>query len=254
MKVVIIGAGNMATFLGYALQSKGVEIVQMYNRNIDSGYVLADALNVPLIDNLAKIDHSADAYLLCIADDALQEIASKMPKVQGTVIHCSGTQSLKAIASASEKQAVIWPIYSIKKDNLPQQNSIPLVIEGSDATALQTARFIAEKISSIVVEVNHQQRKKLHLTAVLVNNFTNHLLSIAEKICDEEALSFEVLKPIIHQTLAQIETKRPSETQTGPAIRGDEATMAQHLDLLKLQPHWQDIYKSISDSIQKMNR
>ena len=254
MRVVLIGAGNMATFLGYALQAKDVELIQVFNRNADRARALAEALNTKAIASFDEMDLNADAYLLCVADDAIRPLAENMPKVEGTVIHFSGSQALDSAVAASPNVAVLWPIYSIRKDHLPQQATIPLVIEAINAQALQTVRFLAEKVSTTIIEANHSQRQRLHLSAVLVNNFTNHLMAIAETICAEEKLSFEIFRPIIQQTLAQIAIKQPRDIQTGPAIRGDEATMEAHLHLLKSHPLWQKIYEDMSASIINMYR
>src|SRR5690606_21169148 len=114
------------------------------------------------------------------------------------------------------------------------------------------AEQLAKGLSDNVLLTDFTQRKILHLNAVIANNFTNHLLVIAQKICEQHGLPFSVLFPIIRQTTEQIQYINPSESQTGPAIRGDEATMAEHMRLLESNPQWQSIYKLLSQSIQSL--
>ena len=89
-------------------------------------------------------------------------------------------------------------------------------------------------------------RKRL---AVMVNNFTNHLYALIEKYCKDEGLDFYLLLPLIQETAARLEDASPSKTQTGPAIRGDDATIEKHLDLLNKYPQLKKIYELFTESI-----
>ncbi len=142
-------------------------------------------------------------------------------------------------------------MYSVRKNNLPKDGNVPLIVEGNNEEATDIAYRLAADISGRVLRTDFQQRQMLHLNAVFANNFTNHLLTIAQKICEEYKLPFEILHPIIRQTLEQTEKILPAESQTGPAIRHDDATIAKHLQLLAPYPDWQEVYARISKSIQE---
>jgi len=92
------------------------------------------------------------------------------------------------------------------------------------------------------------QRKALHVAAVFVCNFTNHLYQIGETICEENQLSFDLLKPLILETADKIQTLSPSEAQTGPAKRNDTTTINSHLNFLK-DENQINIYKTLTKSI-----
>jgi hypothetical protein len=68
----------------------------------------------------------------------------------------------------------------------------------------------------------------LHVAAVFVNNFTNHLYTIGNKICEENQVPFDILKPLILETAHKIMTISPNEAQTGPAKRNDITTIEAH--------------------------
>ena len=89
----------------------------------------------------------------------------------------------------------------------------------------------------------------MHLAAVLVNNFTNHLFVEAAEICKKNDLSFNLLKPIIQETFEKIETLSPQDAQTGPAIRRDEKTIKKHLKLIE-SSYLKSIYKLFTSAIQ----
>jgi predicted short-subunit dehydrogenase-like oxidoreductase (DUF2520 family) len=92
---------------------------------------------------------------------------------------------------------------------------------------------------------------KLHVAAVMVNNFTNHLYKLAEDYCKNEGLDFRQLIPLIEETAERLKTISPADAQTGPAIRHDAPTIEKHLIILEKYPHLKEIYKIMTESIQQ---
>jgi predicted short-subunit dehydrogenase-like oxidoreductase (DUF2520 family) len=252
MRIVIIGSGNIAHFFAPRFQSKGHDIIQIYSREENNAALLAKACNVPSYTNqLSEIDKTADAYILAVKDGALEYLNQTLSLKGKLVIHCAGAVSLDTISNISENVGVIWTLYSINKKNLPTSNDIPLIVEANNSKGLEDTMSLAKAISENVLQANASQRQMLHLNAVIVNNFTNHLLTIAQKLSEENKFPFEILQPIIQQTFSQIQNILPSESQTGPAIRKDDETIKKHLSLLENHPVWHQIYKDISASIQE---
>ena len=252
MRIVFIGSGNIAHFFATRLKDKGHELVQVYSRNQDHAQALATLCGISLVTTaIEDIVADADVYILAIKDDALSAIATQLHFPGKVVLHCAGAVPLDVMTGISEHLAVIWSLYSIKKQHLPAGDQVPLIVEANTAQARSLALALAGDISVTVLETNLLQRQMLHLNAVFVNNFTNHLLTIAQKIGEEHQLPFAILQPIIRQTLEQAGRVMPSESQTGPAVRHDEETIQKHLSLLTDHPHWQKIYADISASIQQ---
>ena len=110
---------------------------------------------------------------------------------------------------------------------------------------------MAKTIGNLVYQVNDNQRAVLHVAAVFANNFTNHCFALAEKILEEADLPFEMLHPLMEETLAKALQDSPAKMQTGPAMRGDEETIRRHLSLLSQHPEWQALYANLSQSIQR---
>ena len=75
------------------------------------------------------------------------------------------------------------------------------------------------------------------------------MLTLAESICAEQNLPFEILKPLILETFSKAILSGPRESQTGPAVRGDQKTIEKHLRLLADQAELTTIYKAITKSI-----
>ena len=89
----------------------------------------------------------------------------------------------------------------------------------------------------------------MHVAAVFVNNFTNHLYQIGSEICEKNQVPFEILKPLITETANKIMVISPNDAQTGPAKRNDIATIEAHEAFLANQNHL-NIYKILTQSIQ----
>jgi hypothetical protein len=107
----------------------------------------------------------------------------------------------------------------------------------------------AKELSPKVEIAGDEERLKLHVAAVIVSNFTNHLYAIAEAYCIEEKIDFDMLKPLIGETALRIRTISPAAVQTGPAVRKDIHTLDKHLRLLVNHPKLRTTYLRLTDSI-----
>ena len=127
--------------------------------------------------------------------------------------------------------------------------SVPICLEAENEKDVQTLKQLAHSISNAVYEINSEQRKALHVAAVFVNNFVNHLYQVGNEICDANAIPFAILKPLIQETANKIATLSPKNAQTGPAKRNDLKTIAAHEEFLKNE-NQAAIYKLLTQSLQ----
>ena len=80
------------------------------------------------------------------------------------------------------------------------------------------------------------------------------MAGIAEELLRKEGESYRLLLPLLHETIDKLEEMEPAMAQTGPAARGDEGTIAKHLELLREYPEWQKLYTFISRDIAKVRK
>ena len=248
MDIVLIGTGNTATVLGRKLKKAGHNIVQVFGRNSKDASELAYELDTESTNYWNVVNKNADLYILAVSDIAVEEVFHELQLTDKTVVHTAASVSKEVLKEGSGHYGVLYPLQSLKKDMgyLPE---IPVVIDASDKKTLNMLDVLAHTISDRVVEAGDETRLKLHLAAVMVNNFTNHLYALIEKYCKDEGLDFYLLLPLIQETAARLEDASPSKTQTGPAIRGDDATIEKHLDLLNKYPQLKKIYELFTESI-----
>ena len=175
------------------------------------------------------------------------EFSSELPIKDQLVVHTSGSVSCQDLAEHN-RRGVFYPLQSFSKNRESNFKEIPICIEAEFNKDLLLLEELAAALSDDVYFIDSDQRKKLHLAAVFVNNFVNHLYQIGHDICAREALPFEILKPLIAETARKIEEMTPSDAQTGPAKRNDLKTINEHLELLS-DDH-KALYQLISKSIQ----
>lgn len=249
--VVCIGAGKIANQLMPVLEEAGCEIVQVYNRRTGPAEELSKKLkNASFTSSLREINPEADLYFLVVSDDAIGIIADQLLGIispSAIAIHCSGSLSLDILPF--QRKAAFYPLQSFSIDHEASWRWIPLIITTEDEDTWTTLDEIAGAISSSVYRMTDEQKSILHVAAVFTNNFSNHMLTAAEKICNEHQLPFEMLKPLILETFSKAILNGPKENQTGPAVRGDQKTIEKHLALIKGDPKLVEIYKAVTSSI-----
>ncbi len=254
MNIVILGSGNIATHLGRAFKMAGQNISQVWSRDITHARTLADTLAAEPIDSMFDLDRSADLFIIAVKDEAIREIALELKLNDQLLVHTSGSTGLSALEGASKKIGVFYPLQTFSKIKSVDFRLIPIIIEANSPEVLSSIRAIADRLSEKVIELNSEQRKTLHVAAVFACNFTNHLFGLAQELLEEKGLDYELLKPLIEETLSKIEMNDPVSVQTGPAIREDQATIQAHLELLKHNPALSELYTKLSQSIVNLHK
>lgn len=251
MKIVCIGAGRLAHHLMPELQYSGHVITQVYNRTQWPAVLLSQKLHhADHITRLEDLNTDADFYFLTVADDAIAEVATELARLhdlKGIVVHCSGVSGLDLISSSH--RGIFYPLQTFSEHHEVEWSQTPIIITSDKEDISQQLHKLARTISSVVYTMNEEQKSIVHLAAVFANNFTNHLMTLAEDICKQHNVPFEILKPLIYSTFQKATQLGPSESQTGPAIRGDEMTIQKHLALPEDQPEVKRIYQMITESI-----
>ena len=249
MKVTIIGSGNVATCLANLFDQNGFEIFEIFSRNIIHAETLASRFHANFTDKLSSLSMESDLYLLAVDDKTIEEIANKINVGHKMVVHCSGTISMQSLNHASSNVGVLYPLQSFNKNMQSQIPEFTFVICASQQTMEEKLNNICSKLNRDCIVMNDEQRKELHMAAVFVNNFTNHMVAIAEKWLAEKNIPNELMLPLLSNTFEKIKVMGAIDSQTGPAKRNDEKIINEHLQLLASHPDWQKIYSLITGSI-----
>ena len=246
IRITLIGSGNVAQHLIKAFsKSEAIEIAQVFSRKKET---LATLVEYDKIVNDFEDLKEADLYIIAVSDDAILEVSEQLPFNNQLVVHTSGTSSIEILDDKNRK-GVFYPLQTFSKNKDIDFSVIPICLEAENTFDFRVLDIVAKAISTAVFPINSEQRKALHVAAVFVNNFTNHLYQIGQEICEENQVSFDILKPLIQETAEKIKTLDPIDAQTGPAKRHDSSTIEAHLKYLTNE-NQKNIYKILTQSIQ----
>jgi predicted short-subunit dehydrogenase-like oxidoreductase (DUF2520 family) len=248
MNVVMIGTGNVATVLCKLMFTKGHCIEQIVGRDETKVNNLGHLVQAKSCTNIKNIKLDADLYIVAVVDDAVANLVNELHLHNQLLVHTAGSLSKKVLQKASSNYGVLWPLQTLRKEtnHLPE---IPFIIDGSSELVVNRLQDFAQTLSSKYFVANDEARIQLHLGAVVVSNFTNHLFALADDFCKKEQLDFQLLLPLINETVLRLKNHAPKDVQTGPAIRGDFETVEKHIELLNNYPHMQAFYEVFSKSI-----
>ena len=253
LRIGLFGAGRVASQLGPALATAGHHIAFVWSRTAPAAAALAARLpGAHVLATLAAPLPPADVYLLAGPDAAVEPLLAATAWPAGAlVVHLAGALPLAVFATQpAVRGGVFYPLQTFSPGRAIAWATVPLCIEAADALAEETLLLLANSLSQHVLRLHSAQRLKLHVAAVFANNFTNHLLGIADALLAEAALPSALLAPLVRETMDKALANPPFEMQTGPATRRDAPTLAAHQAALAAHPTWQALYEQLTISIQ----
>lgn len=242
IKVALVGTGAVSTHLKEVFSNApGVDLVQVIQSR---GNTMSKTLKSHKKDGN---EEQIDIYIIAVSDDAIHIVSEQFKDSNQLIVHTSGSVSMEALPK-EVRSGVFYPLQTFSKDRKVDFKTIPICIEASENNDLELLRRLAASISDSVYKISSEQRKSLHLAAVFINNFTNHLYHIGSEICEINRVPFEVLKPLLLETAKKAVELSPINAQTGPAVRNDSKTIEKQLDQLKNE-NQRSIYKVLTKSI-----
>ena len=241
----IIGAGNMAYQLTQAFHNHPeVQLQQLYNRSKLSPEF--DAFEIEKTHHLSTL-RPADVCIIAVKDEAIAGISKKLPFENQLVVHTSGNTSIEAIDSKN-RRGVFYPLQTMNKQTIVDFTKVPFCLEAENTNDFCLLQRLASLLSTKIYTLNSYQRRVLHLAAVFMNNFSNHLVYISQQICKENEVPFEILQPLLAETFIKLQNTSAYDAQTGPARRNDFLTITNHLAMLD-NNNYKEIYDIITKSI-----
>jgi predicted short-subunit dehydrogenase-like oxidoreductase (DUF2520 family) len=251
-KIAILGAGNVAWNLAPALEDAGHEITEVYARDLKKAMEITEMLYATEPkDDLDFSDSEAQIFIFAVNDQAISELADEVILPEGSIlVHTSGSVPLDSLDySSAYNTGIFYPLQSFTKGKKIDMDEVPFLVESEDEEVLQKLKKLAKSLSPMVYVVRSKDRKAIHIAAVFASNFSNHMIRIAEEIMRRQGLDFEMLKPLIIETISKSLQIGAKKAQTGPAIREDYETLEEHHRFLSFNESFAEIYKLISQDI-----
>lgn len=249
MRIVLIGAGRLATQLGMALRSVEHEIAAVWSRSMESAELLASQIGGMPTNDLAHLPAEADVFIVSVKDSALTTVVAEAVKGRSSqlFVHMAGSMPLALFSGYATRYGVFYPMQSFSKERRVDFAEIPVFIEAGDADSLAVIHSLAASVSRHVRELSTEDRKYLHLAAVFACNFTNHCYAMSAEILEQHGVPFDVMLPLIDETARKVHELHPKEAQTGPAVRYDENVI--NMQSALLDGTMKSVYDLLSKSI-----
>ena len=241
-KLSIVGIGNVGSHLYDAFKQENIEVTHVFSRSQPSEDILDSS---EWVNDLGQLP-SGQLVLVCVPDDLISSIISEIP-ADCPIAYTSGSVELNQLHERDEL-GVFYPLQTFTKGSPINVFEVPFFIEARSTDFASKLFDLAWVISRKVSYASSAERKKLHLAAVFINNFTNHLAHISKSYLDHQNLDFEHLKPLLKETARKLESQDPIDIQTGPARRNDKEIIQDHIDALE-DPLQKEIYRLLSKSI-----
>jgi len=210
----IIGPGRAGLSLAGALEGTTFEVIDMLGREQS---VADSAINVDLV-------------VIATPDSAIASTAAAIRPVESTVVaHLSGAWGTDLLGTHLLKAAV-HPLVALPDAAIGAarlHSGAWFAVAGH-----QIGRDMVAALHGRPFDIADSDRAGYHAAAVIASNHLVALLGQAERISAEFGVPFEAIVDLATDTMANVAQLGPAASLTGPAARGDEATIARHLAAL----------------------
>jgi len=248
-RIAIAGLGNLGWNLAFRLFERGYNVRQVIAEKNQRRLKFAKRIEAELIEDPSELKPRIELLFVCVPDDKIQSFVKTVPNEELPIVHCSGSTPL--LEDIPNPTGVFYPFQTFTKFFSVDWHGVPIFIESGDEALRSQLRRLGEDLSRNVNEVSFEQRRAIHIAGVFGANFTNHLLYLTKTILDKEKVPFEVMKPLMEETLRKAFDHGPAGAQTGPARRNDMKVVKKHLVLLKDNPELMKFYQLFTESIMK---
>jgi predicted short-subunit dehydrogenase-like oxidoreductase (DUF2520 family) len=210
MKISIVGAGRAGTSFSTALAASGHDVQLVHH------------------DELHLIS-APDVILLTVPDDFIDVIALQIPHNENQIVaHVAGSRTLSVLGE-HPRVASIHPLMALPSGDLGAARlyGATYCVAGDEGI-----REIATALNGRIITLSDEQRTLYHATAVVAANHLVALMGHVKELAEAAGLSLEDFLPLAEQSLRDVKEVGPQDALTGPASRGDMATIDAHLAAL----------------------
>lgn len=241
--VAFVGSGKVASGFANLFHQAGFVITGISSRNKETGKVLAEKFEVPFFD-LSK-DLKADLIFVAVADQNVIDVVNIFSSKQN-VAFTAGSIDLESVEN-KKTRAVFYPLQSFTEGRNLKAEDIPILLEVNTKSLQKKLEAICKEIGFEFQNCDSEKRKKVHLSAVFLNNFVNHMVFLGMEEATKNKIDWKLFEPLLYETFEKLKRQSPFEAQTGPAKRKDRLILENHLSLLEGRK--KEIYKLLSQNI-----
>jgi predicted short-subunit dehydrogenase-like oxidoreductase (DUF2520 family) len=243
------GAGRVASALCKRIFAMGFKIDHITSLSEERGRKLADECKASWSSDLS-FPSSTDIVIVAVPDHDLKAVLENVRCSPGALVaHTAGSFGTDIIPDMINHKGVFYPLQTFSTGRDVDFEGLPFLLESSDRQSSDILADLVAAVGGRSYFVNTDQRILVHLAAVFICNFSNHMLTLGKQISGKAGVPFDIFYPLLQETTSKAMDLGPEKSQTGPALRNDRNTIEKHLELLSFSPELRKMYNEISMSI-----
>jgi len=265
--IAIIGPGRAGSALGRALHTAGYTIAAIGGRNPENVRNLAEELGARACQSPATTLDLADLTIVAVPDDVILPLATDMVEslcsaAGHAAVHLSGAQDRSALRplahQGSVRTGVFHPLQTFRRGPEAVVNVAGTYFGiDADAPLREQLTQMARDLQGHPFDLTGVDLALYHAAAVFAANYPVTLLAEAIALAADAGLDAETARRGLTALLAgavnNLHDLAPADAITGPASRGDEGTIARHLEALKRDPALQRLYQLLAERTKLLN-
>jgi predicted short-subunit dehydrogenase-like oxidoreductase (DUF2520 family) len=250
-KISFAGAGRVASALCRKMYAAGYDIELIVSLSEVNGRSLSESCMASW-SQIAEFPLSTDLIIVAVPDHSLISVLNDLTcNPETLVVHTAGSFGLEVFPEHIKRKGVFYPLQTFSKNRIVDFSGLPFLLESSDSFSSAIMEELAHSMGGKTLFVSSEQRIMIHLSAVFICNFTNHMLTGGWQVAEKAGIPFEIFFPLLKETISKAMDLGPEKSQTGPAVRNDTNTTGKHLELLSFSPDLQKLYREVTMSIIK---
>ncbi len=245
VSIGFVGAGTLGRGLALALAAVGCSVTAVSSRTRASADWLAERIDgCVALDTPQDVADRCNLVFITTPDGVIAEVAAGVNWRAGQgVAHCCGAASTELLTAAADAGAAVGAMH-------PFQTFAALSEPAAAARRLSGVTFavsatgwladylpsLAQRLDGRAITIADEMRPLYHASAVLGCGYVTALLDAAISLWTQMGFTVEdgvqAAVPLARATIEAIAAAGPAAAVTGPAVRGDAATIAAHLEAL----------------------
>jgi predicted short-subunit dehydrogenase-like oxidoreductase (DUF2520 family) len=172
-----------------------------------------------------------------------------------TVVHFSGALTSRVFGNASRRRVTALSMHPVMtfagREPVDSFKGVYFTLEGSPKAAA-LGRKLVKSLGGRALLIRAADKPLFHAACVFVSNLLDVTIDAGIELCLKLGIrprtAFDVLEPLIMQTLSNIRDLGTAQALTGPIERGDVATIRRHVAALRRRsPEILPLYAALSN-------
>lgn len=213
LRVRVVGPGRAGGSLSLALSGVGWTVLEPVRHG----------------DDLSAAASGVDLVVIATPDAAIASAAEAIVPTGAVIAHMAGSLGLDVLGPHG-RRAALHPLVPLPDAEVGAQRLMGAwyAVAGEPADALEVVNHVVDALGGRALVVADADRAAYHAAAAIASNHLVALLGQVERIAAGAGVPLAAYLDLAQATLDNVAELGPAAALTGPAARGDWATVERH--------------------------